>query len=147
MKVLLPPSLLGQIEAEACRAFPRECCGLVEGVWQGGQAHVLALHPAPDGEVDRFAIDPGVHFAALKMARAKGHRLIGCYHSHPGSEAVPSKRDREGAGEGNFLWLIAALKDAETRPVLRAWRYSGVDFVETGWVTGADFVTSSSKTR
>ena len=147
MNLNLPPRLLEQIEAEARRAFPRECCGLIEGVWQDGLAHALAVHPAPDGETNLFAIDPGVHFTAVKAARANGHALIGCYHSHPGGMPRPSDADRKGASEANFLWLIAALETAAARPVLQAWHYSGGDFSEIGWATGADLVTSSSNTR
>ena len=144
MTLRLPPSLRAQIEAEARRAFPNECCGLIEGVWQDGEAQALVLHPAPDGTPDKFAIDPAAHFTALKAARANGHALIGCYHSHPNGQARPSDKDRDGAGAENFIWLIAALTDANATPALCAWRYRGSNFEETGWATGADWVTSSS---
>ena len=147
MTLILPPRLVAQIMDEARAAFPRECCGLIEGIWQGAEAQALELHPAPHGDERRFAIAPDIHFDAVRKTRAKGHRLIGCYHSHPGGPARPSDEDRKGAGEDNFLWLIAALDGAQTPATLKAYRYSGADFEETGWVTGADLVTSSSKTR
>ena len=144
MNLILPPSLLGQIEAEARRAFPRECCGLIAGVRRGSEAQAFALHPAPDGEADHFAIAPEFHFAALRKARRNGRVLIGCYHSHPGGMARPSEADANGAGEENFFWLIAALDDAEAPATLKAYCWSGGAFAQTGWATGADWVTSSS---
>jgi proteasome lid subunit RPN8/RPN11 len=144
MKLILPQRLVDQVEAAARTAFPRECCGLIEGRWNGAEAHAVALHPAPDGDMDSFAIDPESHFAAVRSARANGHALIGCYHSHPNGMSRPSDVDRKGAGEENFLWVIATLDDAGAPVRLRVWRYFGADFEETGWATGADWVTSSS---
>jgi len=138
MMLILPQRLAAEIEAEARAAFPRECCGLIEGVWEGEKARGLALHPAPHGNEHRFAIAPELHFAAQKKARTAGHRLIGCYHSHPGGLARPSGEDRKGAGEENFLWLIVALRSPDAPVALTAWRYSGADFEEIGWATGAD---------
>ncbi len=84
---------------------------------------------------DRFEIDPQDQFGALRGARAQGHAIIGCYHSHPGGNAAPSATDLAGAGEENFLWLIAA------SDVLAAFVYFSGVFSRVG--VGADLVTSS----
>jgi proteasome lid subunit RPN8/RPN11 len=106
----LPPALAAQIRREAALAAPRECCGLIEGVRDGGDFRVTALHPAHNlaGDADRFEIDPRDHLAASKAARLHGRSLIGCYHSHPAGHAQPSAHDLAGAGENNFVWLIEA---------------------------------------
>jgi proteasome lid subunit RPN8/RPN11 len=147
--LILPSPLAARIAAEAQAAFPHECCGLIEGVWHGGEARALALHPVPNRstKAGRFEIDPALHLAAQRGARESGHVLIGCYHSHPNGRAEPSEADRSGAGEENFVWLIAGLDEAGGLSGLRAFLYLGADFAETGVVTGADFVTSSSKER
>jgi len=135
MKLVLPPPLRARMEEEARVAFPRECCGLVEGRRHAGVATAAALHPArniANGE-DRFEIHPEDHFAALKIARANGRVLIGCYHSHPTGSAMPSVTDRDGAGEENFLWLIAALAKADGPVALAAFAYSGGGFVSIGF--------------
>jgi len=112
--VTLPDVLRLQILDEARAAVPRECCGLVEGrrldSVGGGEFHVTALHPACNlaPASDRFEIAPRDHIRALKTARANGHTLIGCYHSHPQGRAEPSAADARGAEEEGFLWLIAA---------------------------------------
>jgi len=129
----LPAALAWQIRREAAAAVSHECCGLTEGVREGGNFRVTALHPARNlaARADRFDIDPRDHLAASKAARANGHGIIGCYHSHPAGRAQPSARDLAGAGEDNFLWLIAAGGELAAFVYLR------------GVFTGADWVTSS----
>jgi desampylase len=134
LKVVLPAALCGQILAAARAAHPNECCGLVEGVWDNALMRVTALHPARNLSDDRarFAIDPADHIAAQKAARAGGRSIVGCYHSHPHGRTEPSATDLAGAGEENFLWLIAAGEELNAFIYLR------------GKFTGADWVTSES---
>lgn len=128
--VELPAALAEQIRRQAAAAGPRECCGLIEGLRWDGLFRVTALHPARNlaMDADRFDIDPRDHLAAAKAARARDHVLIGCYHSHPGGAARPSARDLAGAGEENFLWLIAAGDE------LAAFVYFCGGFVAADWV-------------
>lgn len=110
IRVTLPDDLRTRILDEAGAAFPGECCGLVEGIRGDGAFQVAALHSARNlaAMSDRFEIAPEDHIRAFKAARASGRALIGCYHSHPNGRTEPSAIDKEGAGEENFLWLIAA---------------------------------------
>jgi len=134
MRVALSALLRAQILQEARAARPRECCGLLVGVLDGDVARINALHPARNlsDDPDRFDIDPRDHITALKMARENGHAIVGCYHSHPAGRAQPSQADLAGAGEENFLWLIAANEALNAFVYLR------------GVFTGADWVTSDS---
>ena len=134
MKVALPADLRAAIMAAACAAHPGECCGLVEGVADGDLMRITALHPARNLSDDRrrFQVDPSVHIAAQKVARANGRAIIGCYHSHPDGRAEPSATDLAGAGAEDFLWLIAAGEDLNAFVYLR------------GRFTGAEWVTSES---
>jgi proteasome lid subunit RPN8/RPN11 len=151
MKLLLPRELRIRIEEQARAAFPGECCGLMEGICGDGAARALTLHPARNvaARHDRFEIHPEDHFAALKAARAGGHSLIGCYHSHPNGTPEPSATDKAGAGEENFFWLIAALAKAAGPVTLAAYRYAAAAFisVELTGAGGADFVTSPAGLR
>ena len=132
-RVALPEQLRGQILREAAAAHPNECCGLMEGACEGQAFRITALHPARNlaSSPDRFEIDPIDQFAAHKAARARGHAIVGCYHSHPGGRAEPSAADQAGAGEENFLWLIAAGE------VLNAFVYLRGAFVGADWVTSS----------
>jgi desampylase len=137
LRLSLPPALRDEIARAARDAAAYECCGIISGVIEGDTARALALHPARNlsDRADRFEIDPRDHFEALRVARAAGHAVIGCYHSHPGGEPKPSAADLAGAGEENFIWLIAA---GETLAgfVYRLGAFEGL-------AIGADWVTSS----
>jgi len=130
-RVALPPALKAQILEEARQAFPGECCGLVEGLrLEGGdEFRITALYPARNlaDASDRFELAPEDHFQAFKAARANHRALIGCYHSHPNGRAEPSATDKAGAGEENFLWLIAAGERLE------AFVYLGGEFRAAAW--------------
>ena len=108
--LILAPELRAQVLREARAASPRECCGLIEGVRDGAVVRATVLHPARNlsPKAERFEIDPADHFQALRTARARGHDIVGCYHSHPNGKAEPSPRDADGAAERDFVWLIAA---------------------------------------
>jgi proteasome lid subunit RPN8/RPN11 len=137
IRLALPDALRERIVAEARASFPRECCGLIEGCWtDGGEAQALALHPAANiaARDDRFEIEPEAQFAALKAARAAGHTLIGCYHSHPNGTATPSAHDLAGGGEENFLWLIAALEGKDAAVILAGFAYRAGGFGEIGLI-------------
>jgi proteasome lid subunit RPN8/RPN11 len=111
-RLALARDLRGQIEAEAVAAFPRECCGLIEGTRDGDEVRALALHPSLNlaPESDRFAIDPALHIALLRRLRGTDRAIIGCYHSHPNGRPEPSPRDRETMASDGSVWLIAALE-------------------------------------
>ena len=147
IQLALPEPLRLQIEGAARSAFPRECCGLIEGAWRGSEAQALTLHPSPNLAPDaaHFEIAPETQFQALKAARAAGHAVIGCYHSHPNGMARPSSRDHAGGGEEKFLWLIAALTGRDAAVELAGFIYFSSGFTEIGVATGADLVTSSLK--
>jgi proteasome lid subunit RPN8/RPN11 len=133
MRILLPGQLRKRIFDEARMAHPAECCGLLQGTRDGDLFQVMALHPARNlaSSIDRFEIDPRDHIAAQKAARLSGHAIVGCYHSHPHGRAEPSPADMAGAGEEEFLWLIAGGENLNAFVYLR------------GRFTGADWVTSS----
>lgn len=137
MRVLLAQPLRTQLQQLAKDAAPRECCGLLLGTRDGEIFHISDIHPARNlaAQADRFDIAPRDHFAAQRSARASGVMVIGCYHSHPGGTAQPSATDLAGAGQEEFLWLIA------NGEALNAFVYR--DGVFRGCVTGADCVTSS----
>lgn len=134
MRVILPHTLRAQILREAQDAYPRECCGLIEGLREAENFRITALYPACNlaDAADRFEIDPRDQFAAYKAARAQGRAIIGCYHSHPNGRAEPSVTDLAGAAEENFLWLIAS------NPDVNAYVYSDGRFVGAEWVTSSE---------
>lgn len=112
-RIRLGPNLRQQIQRQARAALPRECCGLIEGAWEGATVSATQLHPTRNtaSETDRFEIDPETHLSILRAARAKNTEIVGCYHSHPNGRAIPSARDLSNVGEEGFIWLIFDLTE------------------------------------
>lgn len=112
----LPESVRSAIVAHAEREKPGECCGLLIG--KG--TTVNEAHPARNecsGQT-RFRIHPADHFAAIRKARAAGLEVVGAYHSHPESPAVPSARDVAEASDAAPVMVIVSLMPPA--PVMRA---------------------------
>jgi desampylase len=109
--LILSEPLRARLFAEAAAAHPREICGLLEGIRDGADITVTALHPAANlsqSPEDSFAIDPAVQFALQRALRGTGRTVVGCYHSHPGGRAEPSPRDRATGCPDGFVWVIIA---------------------------------------
>jgi proteasome lid subunit RPN8/RPN11 len=119
------------IIAHARAAKPAECCGLLVGtsgsVTEAVPARNLADLPT------RFLIDPQDHINAIRDARVRGLEVLGFYHSHPHSPAVPSETDRAEAGYPDHLYLIASL--ASEPPEIRLFVFSEGNFLEVPFVT------------
>ena len=128
---ILPADLRERIAQEALGAFPQECCGLLEGRRIGSNIVVDAVWPARNlsSTPDRFEIDPADHFRILHGARERGCSVVGCYHSHPSGDTKPSPRDRDGAADEHFVWIIAALNGAGAVPFIQAYEHVGGAFL------------------
>ena len=122
--VYLPAAAADAILAHAWRDVPHEACGLLIGT----VLTVTRLAPTAnaDDSATRYTIPAAQHFAAIRQARSDGLEVIGAYHSHPRSEAVPSPTDTATAFPG-FVFVIAGLVP---QPQLRAWHLVDGNFVE-----------------
>lgn len=105
-------SLLDRILAHAAVAYPAECCGLLLGQGDRVQSVAAARNLYAGARCDRFEIDPLDHVRIWEEARASGHSVIGCYHSHPDGQAYPSSIDRQLARRfgGPFGYLIVGIQ-------------------------------------
>ena len=93
--------------AEATRAAPDECCGLLFGSENRVETAFPTrnIHPSPRAH---FEIDPAALIAAHKAARKGGPAVVGYWHSHPGGAAVPSAADQASASGDGRIWAIVA---------------------------------------
>ena len=122
----LSDALAAQMFGAAARAFPLECCGLIEGTRIEGGWRAAVLHESTNLAEDptrRFLIDPQMQFDLMRTLRDSENRIIGCFHSHPDGPPSPSDTDRAGAYEDDFLWLIAG-GSAQTGFTLQAYVFS-----------------------
>jgi len=108
----------------ARRSAPDECCGLLIGrgdlITRAVEARNLAADPTR-----RYVVDSHDHFAATRAARAEALEVVGAYHSHPRSAAIPSPSDAAGAFT-DFIFVIIGL-GAEP-PEVTAWRWIDGNF-------------------
>lgn len=115
----------GAMERAAAAAFPNEACGILMGQrtptgWRVCDV-IDALNTSPKDQTQFFEIDPKALFDAHRRARATedAQEVIGFYHSHPSSQAVPSIFDREQAFEAGKVWVILGGHDEAHRQVER----------------------------
>jgi proteasome lid subunit RPN8/RPN11 len=99
--------VLASLRAEAAKAAPLECCGIL----LGRDGRITRIRPAANVHPDparHFEIDPAVLIAAHREARAGGPELVGYYHSHPAGHPRPSATDCEHASGDGRAWAIVA---------------------------------------
>jgi proteasome lid subunit RPN8/RPN11 len=117
----VPDPVRAELHAHAAEDAPNECCGLIvlrDGV---AERYVRGVNKLASPYRYELEIDP-----ALWFLEDEGLELA-VFHSHPETEPIPSRTDRELAG----LWsgrpfLIYGLKLTE----LRAWRIARDDVEE-----------------
>jgi proteasome lid subunit RPN8/RPN11 len=118
--------VLAAMIEHARREAPLECCGLLLGT-PGWIEECVPTRNARASET-AYLIDPAEHFAVVKRVRGSGRDILGAYHSHPRSPAVPSPTDREEAHYEEFLYVIISLADPAF-PDVRGYRLNGGNFV------------------
>jgi proteasome lid subunit RPN8/RPN11 len=120
--VAIAPDAVDAMIAHARREAPNECCGLLVGsparIEESVATRNLALSRS------RFRIDPSEHIAINRTLRGSPREVIGVYHSHPHSPAVPSPADIAEAFYSEFIHVIVSLADP-LHPDVRGYRIRG----------------------
>jgi len=120
--VKITSEILTELANHARREAPIECCGLLAGKDDLIDEHIATRNLRNSAVA--YQVDPVEHIAAMKAARARGRRILGAYHSHPRTKAVPSATDVAEAYYGNgFLYVIVSL--SSERSDIRAYRREG----------------------
>lgn len=115
MVLEISSTLVARLLEEAAVSPGVEVCGLLFGTsGRVAAAEACANVAAEPGRL--FEIDPVALFAAHRRARAGGARVMGCYHSHPSGDPMPSATDAESAMGDGAVWVILGRGEA------RAWR-------------------------
>lgn len=71
-----------------------------------------------------FFVEPWEQFRAEQKLENAGYEIVGVYHSHPVSEALPSRTDEQMARAGELMLIYSVAFDE-----LRAWRECGGSLV------------------
>ena len=109
--------------AQARAELPNECCGLLAGKISsdGLIAEALARYSLINEmkSPSEFVSEPRGHLAAERDMRRRDLAVLAVYHSHPSSEPIPSRLDRERNYSERLINLIIGLMN-ET-PTMRGW--------------------------
>jgi proteasome lid subunit RPN8/RPN11 len=119
-------TVLSAMIEHARQDAPLECCGLLVGV-PGLIEESVRTRNVRESE-RTYLIDPAEHLAVMKRVRGEGRAVLGAYHSHPRSPAVPSATDLAEAHYEEFLYVIVSLAD-QAAPDVRGYRLSGRNFL------------------
>jgi proteasome lid subunit RPN8/RPN11 len=145
-RLALPAQFVEEMFAQARAELPNECCGLLAGtIGPDGVGRVVRRYPLKNAAacpveylsdpLDLFVLysyiffslrarveylsDPMDMFAAERDRRQRGIEFLAVYHSHPISDPLPSKTDRERNYSTDVVNLIISLKDG--KPTMRGW--------------------------
>ena len=115
--LLMQPAAQAECERALAEAHPREACALLIGAKtsQGHLVRRVAQVPNISPEGDAYELDP-LRWREVELeARAEGLRVLGVWHSHPRTQAVPSMKDRAKAQPGWSHAIPAAAAPTRTR--------------------------------
>jgi proteasome lid subunit RPN8/RPN11 len=93
---------LTEIREHGIRDYPYECCGLLLGRFDSDNKVVTETYQISNAREEsakrnRFLITPEELLKGERYARQHNLEVVGFYHSHPDSPAVPSQYDLEHA--------------------------------------------------
>jgi proteasome lid subunit RPN8/RPN11 len=125
--------------AQALAEFPNECCGLFAGtIGTDGIARAERRYPLVNelASPTEYLSEPRSMLAASKDMRKHAIDILALYHSHPSSDPIPSRKDRERNEEarpllGDLMHLIVGLR--ESVPQVSAWWLSSDAHREADW--------------
>jgi proteasome lid subunit RPN8/RPN11 len=106
----IPRTELDLIQAELEENKPYEACGVLIGSIDGMTANVEKVRSIRNVQRTQrsFELDPKEHYNAWNEAGKNSKEIVGIYHTHPVSCAVPSLWDRETMqNDASVIWLIA----------------------------------------
>lgn len=128
----LTHAMVDEIYTHALACDPEESCGLLAGLVDSDVIRVervICMTNAEPGDKSvRYLLDAGEQFRAMRSAEADGLEIIGTFHSHVQSPAIPSETDLALAAYPEWAWLIVSLGGSE--PELKAYSIDGGSYRE-----------------
>ena len=128
--IMIPTVVADEMLAHARAELPNEACGLLAGRLipdDGAETHTY--FPARNAEASalRYSVHPDDLVRIVFAVDEAGLDLVGIFHTHTRSPAIPSATDRRAAQYPGAFHVLAALADPTAPPerVLRAWRIHG----------------------
>ncbi len=125
MTVRLGKLLRGRIFEQMEDTYPNEGGGFLLGELEGNSTVIRDIIQVDnvfeeEEQYHRYAMTPQDWMRLEDEADDRGLILVGYYHSHPDSPAVPSEYDREHALP-NFLYIITSVEMGQAND-MRVWK-------------------------
>ncbi len=110
---------LDEIRRHGVRDYPYECCGLLLGRYTAEGKVVTETYPISNAREEsakrnRFLITPEELMRGERYAASRDLEVVGFYHSHPDSPAVPSNYDLEHAWPTYSYIIVSTRADQAT---------------------------------
>ena len=114
--------------------LPDEACGLLVGPFGGNFEPTGVVSEAlpcrnADASAVTYTIDGRDMLNAGRVAEARGHEIIGVWHSHTHTDPYPSPTDVRKAADPAWFYVIVSMRDQV--PMLRSFRIRGGLIAET----------------
>ena len=124
MRVSLSKALQQRIFEQMEATYPNEGGGFLLGQVEADLVTIVDIIQvenvfAVEEQHHRYAMTPQDWMRLEDEADERGFSLVGYYHSHPDSPAIPSEYDREHALP-NFVYIITSVMMARADD-MRAW--------------------------
>lgn len=125
MQVILSAAVQARIHTQLQGTYPNEGGGFLLGSSRADAVTIGDITPVEnvfevEEQYHRYAMTPADWMRMEDEADARGLSLVGYFHSHPDSPAIPSEYDREHALP-NFIYVIVQVQAGA--PVdTRVWR-------------------------
>lgn len=116
---------VADIRSHGGRDYPYECCGLLLGSFTGdglklvSETYAISNAREEEAKRNRFLIQPEELLRGERYARDRKLEVVGFYHSHPDSPAVPSQYDLEHAWP-TYSYIIVSTASGGTGD-FRSW--------------------------
>lgn len=125
MRIELPEALQGRIHDQLRGTYPHEGGGFLLGAVADDTVSVMDIRPVENvfeetEQYHRYAMTLEDWMRMEDEADSRGLALVGYYHSHPDSPAVPSEYDRVHALP-NFTYIIVSVRSGQAADT-RVWR-------------------------
>lgn len=135
-------SIYNYIVEEAKKGYPNETCGILAGIKNGPLENRIIIKACRIKNTleskTKYAMDVKEQIQWTKRFREEGLLVLGYWHSHPASEAYPSKEDVRLAFDVSSSYLIVSLEKWD-EPVVRSFR-----FVDGGIIEEALFIVEGA---
>ncbi|MFT3879141.1 MAG: M67 family metallopeptidase [Gemmatales bacterium] len=118
MTLHIPEAIYQQLVGHARSELPNECVGMLIGSSDGQVNEYLPLVNELKSPT-RFLTEPRSMLRAEKRCRELKLQVLAIFHSHPTSQAIPSKYDVADHYSSDVMCLILSLTDISTP--LRGW--------------------------